>query len=347
LGVLSGGTKGPMKAAVYTKYGPPEVVGVRDVEQPTPRDDQLLIRVHATTVNVGDVRMRAFRVPLSFWLPARLALGVVGPRQSILGMELSGVVEGVGKNVTRFAVGDAVFGSTQARGATFSGGHAEYACLFESGVIAKKPPALSHKQAATLGISARTALYFLRAAKIESGQKVLIYGASGSVGTSAVQLAKHFGAEVTAVCSGPNHGLVRDLGASETIDYRNEDFSQNRGAYDVVFDVVGLASYAACLRALKSDGTYLQAVAAPGIALRMGWTAMISQRKTVGGGPRPLVDDLEFLGELVVAGKLMAVIDRTYTLDQIVEAHRYVDTGHKRGNVVIEVAARCDRVDVV
>ncbi|HXV42241.1 MAG TPA: NAD(P)-dependent alcohol dehydrogenase [Anaerolineae bacterium] len=323
-----------MKAIVYKKYGSPDVLELQEVAKPTPKDNEVLVKVAATTVTAGDSRMRSFTVPLSYWLPARIALGFRKPKRAILGMELAGEVEAVGKDVKQFKAGDQVFASTFEHGL---GGYAEYKCLPEDGLLALRPANLACEEATTLPIGGRTALYFLREANIQRGQKVLIYGASGSVGTFAVQLAKYFGAEVTGVCSTTNLELVKSLGADKVIDYTQEDFTKNGETYDVIFDTVGKSSYSDCLRSLKKDGTYLQAVAAPGISLRMRWTSMTSSRKLVGGGPPPKSEDLVFLQELIEAGKIKPVIDRCYPLEQIVEAHRYVDKGHKKGNVVITV----------
>jgi NADPH:quinone reductase-like Zn-dependent oxidoreductase len=323
-----------MKAIVYTQYGAPDVLKLAEVEKPAPKDNEILVKVYATTVTVADSRVRSFTVPPSYWLPARIALGIRKPKQAILGAELAGEVESVGKDVKRFKPGDRVFASTIEYG---WGAYAEYKCLPEDGVLAIRSANLTCEETATLPVGGRTALYFLREAKIQRGQKVLIYGASGSVGTFAVQLARHFGAEVTGVCSTANLELVKSLGADKVIDYTKEDFTKNGETYDVIFDTVGKASYSGCLRSLKEDGTYLQAVAAPGISMRMRWTSMISSRKLVGGGPPPKSEDLVFLKELIEAGKIKPVIDRVYPLEQIVEAHRYVDKGHKKGNVVITV----------
>lgn len=323
-----------MKAVVYEQYGPPDVLEFREIEKPTPKDNEVLIKVSVTTVTVADSRVRGFIVPPSYWLPARIALGMTKPKNAILGMELAGEIESVGKDVTRFKPGDQVFASTIEHG--FSA-YAEYKCLPEDGLLAKRPASVTCEQATTLPIGGRTALYFLREANIQPGQKVLIYGASGSVGTFAVQLARYFGAEVTGVCSSANLELVKSLGADRVIDYTQEDFTQNGETYDVIFDTVGKASYTGCLKSLKKDGTYLQAMASPGIELRMRWTAMTSGKKLVGGGPPPKSEDLVFLKELVETGKIKPVIDRVYPMEQIVEAHRYVDKGHKKGNVVIVV----------
>jgi len=323
-----------MKAVVYEKYGPPEVLQLKEVEKPAPKDNEVLIKVQATTVTVADSRVRGFTVPLSYWLPARIALGIRKPKQAILGAELAGEVESVGKDVKRFRKGDQVFASTLEHG---FGAYAEYRCLPEDGLLAKRSANLTREDAATLPIGGRTALYFIREANIQHGQKVLIYGASGSVGTFAVQLARYFGAEVTGVCSTANLELVKSLGADKVIDYTREDFTQNGETYDVIFDTVGKGSYSGCIRSLKKDGTYLQAVSAPAISMRMRWTSMTSSKKLIGGGPRQNPEDLEFLKDLVEAGKIKPVVDRCYSLEQIVEAHRYVDKGHKKGNVVILV----------
>lgn len=324
-----------MKAVVYERYGSPDVLCLKEIAKPVPKENELLIKVSATTVTAGDARMRSFTVPLSFWLPARLYLGFRKPKRAILGMECAGEVEAVGKDVTRFKKGDLVFASTIEHGI---GGYAEYKCLPEDGVLAKRSTRLSCQEAATIPVGGRTALYFLRAANIQPGQKVLIYGASGSVGTFAVQLATYFGAQVTGVCSTTNLELVKSLGADQVIDYTKEDFSKNGEVYDVIFDTVGKSSYADCMKSLKKDGTLLHAVSSPGISLRMKWTSLTSGKKTVGGGPPREVKDLLFLQELIEAGAIKPVIDRVYSLEQIVEAHRYVDTGRKKGNVVITVA---------
>ncbi len=321
-----------MKAVVYEKYGAPEVLQLKEVAKPAPRENEVLVKVAATTVTAGDTRMRSFTVPLSYWLPARIALGFRTPKNAILGMELAGEVEAVGKDVTKFKKGDPVFASTFEHG---FGAYVQYKCLPEDGLLAKRSTNVSCEAAATIPIGGRTALYFVREAQIQPGQKVVIYGASGSVGTFAVQLAKLFGAYVIGVCSTANVELVKSLGADKVIDYTKEDFAQNGETYDVIFDTVGKSSYAACIRALKKDGTYLQAVSGPGISVRMWWTSITSGKKTVGGGPPPKSEDMLFLRDLIEAGKIKSVIDKRYPLSQIVEAHRYVDTGRKKGNVII------------
>ena len=322
-----------MKAIVYTRYGPPEVLRLAEVEKPVPRDDEVLIRVHASTVTAADFRCRSFTVPLSFWIPARLFLGIVRPKRPILGAELSGEIVETGKDVTRFKTGDQIFAATIGR----FGGYAEYTCLPETGVIAPKPANMTYEEAAAVPIGARAALHFLKKANIKSGQKVLVYGASGSVGTFAVQLAKYYGAEVTAVCSGSNLELVRSLGADKAIDYTTEDFAAQGEIYDVIFVAVDKGSFADCMKALKPKGIYLNATT-PVRTPRMRWTALTSDKTIVTGEhPSEEADDLVFLKGLIEKEVLRSAIDRRYPLEQIVEAHRYVDQGHKKGNVVITI----------
>ncbi len=306
-----------MKAALYEKYGSPEVLNLKEIEKPVPKDNEVLIKIHATTVAAGDIRMRGFKVPKKFWLPMRFALGLTGPKNKVLGMEVSGVVETVGKGVEKFRVGDEVFAATG-----FGGGYAEYICLPETDVVgrvvievAKKPANLTFEEAAAVPIGGMTALAFLRKANVKNGQKVLVFGASGSVGTYAVQLAKYYGAEVTGVCSASNLELVRSLGADIVIDYVKEDFAENGQKYDLVFDAVGKISSSHAKGSLTENGVFLSTWGDPGVE----------------------PDDLSTLSGLIEAGTLKAVIDRTYPLEQIAEAHRYVELGHKKGNVVITV----------
>jgi NADPH:quinone reductase-like Zn-dependent oxidoreductase len=322
-----------VKAIVYERYGPPEVLHLAEVAKPVPRDDEVLIRVHASTVSAPDFRCRSFTVPLSFWIPARLALGILKPRRQILGAELSGEIEETGKHVTRFNKGDQVFAAAIMR----PGGYAEYACLPETGVIALKPNNMTYEEAAAVPIGARAALHFLKKANIKSGQKVLVYGASGSVGTFAVQLAKYYGAEVTGVCSGANLELVRSLGADHAIDYTTEDFAAQGEIYDVIFVAVDKGEFTDCMKALKPKGVYLNATT-PVRTPRMRWAALTSGKTIVTGEhPSQTADDLVFLKGLIEQGKLRSAIDRRYSLEQIVEAHRYVDLGHKKGNVVLTI----------
>ena len=328
-----------MSAIVATGYGAPEVLQLTAVEKPVPKANEILVRVRATTVNVGDTRMRSFTVPPLVWLPARLTLGFSKPRQPIFGMELAGDVEAVGKDVRRFKVGDQVFASTLEEQ---FGAHAEYKCLPEDGAVVPKPQQLSYAEAATLAIGAHTALHFLKAGNIRPGHNVLINGASGSVGTFAVQLAKYFGADVTGVCSTRNVGLVQSLGADRVIDYTQADWTRNGETYDSIFDAVGTTTFAQCNRALKQNGYYLHTGMA-GAALLGRWYALTTGKHVIGGTPAPRSDALTFLAELSEMGRLKPVIDRCYALEEIADAHRYVDTGRKRGNVVITVDQRTDR----
>ena len=322
-----------MKAVICTKYGPPEVLQLRKVEKPVPKDNEVLIKVHATTVTSADIRIRGFRVPLSFWLPARIALGFRSPKTDILGAELAGEIESVGKDVKKFNAGDQVFAYPGHHG----GGYAEYTCMREDSAIAINPKNLTSEGAAAVPFGGNTALNFLKQANIKEGEKVLIYGASGSVGTYAVQLAKYFGAEVTGVCSTSNIELVKSLGADMVIDYTKEDFSKNGENYDVIFDTVGKSSISDCMKSLQKEGIYLQAVATPTISLRMRWASIRNSKTFIGGTAVPKAENLNFLKELVESGDIKPVIDRKYPLEQIIEAHRYVDKGHKKGNVVITV----------
>lgn len=320
-----------MKAIVATAYGAPEVLQLRDVEKPTPKDHEVLINVHASTVNVGDIRMRSFNVPPLFWLPARLTLGFSKPKNPIFGMELAGEVEAIGKNVRRFKVGDQVFASTLEEQ---FGAHAEYKCLPEDGAVVIKPQQLSYAEAATLPISAQTALYFLKAAHIQSGHNILINGASGSVGTFAVQLAKYFGAHVTGVCGSSNVALVQSLGADRVIDYTREDFTNHGETYDIIFDAVGKTTFAQCQGILNPKGYYLSTVLVGAEVLGM-WSAITTGKHVVGGTAVPRAEALTFLKELSDTGQLKPIIDRCYSLEHMVEAHRYVETGHKKGSVVV------------
>ena len=322
-----------MKAIVCTKYGPPEVLELKEVEEPVPKDNEMRIRMFATTVTSVDSRMRSFTVPLSYWLLARIALGLRKPKKAILGSELAGEIESVGRDVKLFKEGDQVFGYLGHN----LGAYAEYLCMPENGCLTIKPANVTFEEAAAIPFGGNTALYFLRKGKIVSGQKVLIYGASGSVGTFAVQLAKYFGAEVTGVCSTTNLELVKSLGADKVIDYTKEDFTKNGQTYDIVFDTVGKTSFSHCKSSLKQKGFYVLAVGDYPQYVQMLWTSMIGSKKVILGIASERTEDLVFLKELIEAGKIKSVIDRRYPLEQIAEAHRYVDQGHKKGNVVITV----------
>ncbi len=323
---------GSMKAIVYEKYGPPGVLQFRDVDKPVPGDSEVLIKINAVTVASEDCTFRRGRP-----LIARAATGLTKPRTAILGTNLAGEVAAVGKDVKQFSVGDAVFAASD----DDFGACAEYICLPEAGALAVKPSNLGYAEAASVCGGGLTALPFLRdAGKIQRGQKVLVNGASGSVGTAAVQLARHFGAEVTGVCSGANRELVMSLGAARVIDYTAEDFTRSAETYDIVFDAVGKSTFTNCKGLLKPGGCYLSTVLTAGILLQMLWTSLVGSKRAMimFAGLRPAGEkarDLVFLKELAEAGAFKPVIDRSYPLAQIVEAHRYVDAGHKKGNVVV------------
>ncbi|MEI2362550.1 MULTISPECIES: NAD(P)-dependent alcohol dehydrogenase [Priestia] len=300
-----------MKAMVCTKYGKPDVLQLEEVENPTPKENEILIKIHATTVTSGDCRVRSFNSPLLLWLPMRIVLGLRKPRKSILGVELAGEVEDVGKNVTRFKKGDQLFAMT---GMKF-GGYAEYICLPEKGTIAVKPENVTCEEAASISFGGTTALHFFRKGNIQAGQKVLIYGASGAVGTAAVQLASYYGAEVTGVCSAKNSELVKSLGADRVINYQHENFTEKEERYDLIFDAVGKITKNQCQEALALNGRFVS-VEGQGIA-------------------KVQTKDLLLLKKLMEEGQIKSVIDRCYSLEQIPEAHEYVETGHKIGSVVV------------
>jgi len=299
-----------MKAIICTKYGPPNVLQLQNVEKPKPKKNEVLVKIHATSVSTGDCRIRGFNSPLLFWIPMRIILGFRKPRKPILGVELSGEIEDIGTDVTQFKKGDQVFALTELN----LGGYAEYTCVHESGLIALKPTNVTYEEAAVIPFGGTSALHFLRKGQIKKGQRVLIYGASGSVGTAAIQLAKYFGATVTAICSSSNFDLVTTLGADNVIDYMKEDFTKQGEHYDIIFDAVGKYKKSLCTDALMPNGKYVSV---------NGMMAKVSK------------EDMNLLKQLAETEKLKPVIDRTYRLEEIAEAHIYVEKGHKKGNVSI------------
>ncbi|MGH2317760.1 NAD(P)-dependent alcohol dehydrogenase [Planococcus sp. SE5232] len=316
-----------MKASVHKTYGPPEVMELREVEKPVPKNDEVLIKVHATTATSGDCKVRRAD-PFA----VRFFYGLKKPKIGILGSELSGEVEATGKDVQSFKEGDFVFCGTGGN----LGANAEYVCIKEKGAIAIKPDNMTFEEAASVPFGGTTSLFFLRdKGHIKKGQKVLIYGASGALGTYAVQLAKSYDTEVTAVCSKKNIELVKSLGADYVIDYTQEDFTKSGKSYDLIFDTVGKTTYSKCRKSLKGNGIYLAAVAGLPQFARMITTSIKGSKKLKVGVASMRKEDLLFLKELIEAGKVKSVIDRSYSLDQVAAAHSYVETGHKRGNVVI------------
>ncbi len=321
-----------MKAATYSSYGPPDVLKLADVARPTPKDNEVLVWVRASSVTSGDARMRGFRVSGLFWLPLRLWLGLFGPRYPIPGMEFSGRVMAAGAKVTRFKVGEPVFGLN------LFGANAEYAVVPEDAVMAPKPDMLSDAEAAAVPFGALTALLFLRdLGQVKSGHHVAVYGASGNVGVFAVQLAKYFGATVTGVCSAANMALVKSLGADRVVDYASHDFTAGGETYDIIFDTVGRTRFAHCKRALKPHGRHLFLDGGLREIAQTLATALRRGKRVIFGVPSPAQEDLAVIKTLIEAGQITPVIDRTYPLHDIAEAHRYVDTGRKRGSVVIDV----------
>lgn len=322
-----------MKAAIQTAYGGPDVVVIRDIPKPVPKDNEVLVRVVATTVTSGDARLRAFRVPTAFWLPARLFLGISKPRKAVLGSEFAGMIETVGPKVTRFKAGDRVFGMH------VYDAHAEYKTVPETAAIALMPDNLDFAEAAALPFGALTALFFLQRAGIQPGMRVLVNGASGAVGTFGVQLARHFGAHVTAICSARNAGLVRSLGADTVIDYAAEDFSASGQLYDVIMDTVDTVSMAQFRRATTPGGKLLVVNGGGGMFLRAAWQPLFGKRRIAVGMAIETREDLETIRALAATGAIRATIDRRLPLAHIAEAHALVDSGRKRGAVVIDVTA--------
>jgi NADPH:quinone reductase-like Zn-dependent oxidoreductase len=324
-----------MRAVVYDRYGPPDVLRIEDVARPEPKEDEVLVKVHATTVNRSDVHIReANRTSgMATSLLSRLVSGVRRPRQPVLGSEFAGEVEAVGPSVKEFSVGDEVFGSNGLR----FGAHAEFMCIRESRRIAHMPAGMSFAEAAPICDGALNALMCLKVADLKKGRRILIYGASGAIGTAGVQLARHFGADITAVCSTKNLELVKSLGADRVIDYTQEDFTKNGQTYDVIFDAVGKHSFSRSKGSLEPDGLYLPTDGFENLFLAL-WTPRFAGKKVVFQiPPRQTKQDVLFLKELVEAGEYRPVIDRCYPLEQVIEATRYVETQQKTGNVVLTV----------
>jgi len=319
-----------MKAIVYTRYGPPDVLHLKEVEKPVPNEHEVLIKIHATSVTSGDCRVRKAE-PFAI----RFFNGLLKPKKiTILGNELAGEIEHIGKNVNLFRPGDQVFGQA----GLSLGANAEYICLREDAALVLKPVNISFEEAATIPFGGNTALHFLRKGNIRSSQKVLIFSASGSLGTAAVQLARNFGAEVTGICSTANVELVKSLGANKVIDYTKEDFTKNGLTYDIIFDTTGKSPFSGCVKSLKQKGIYLRAVHMSLSSIVRGlFTSLTSSKKVIGGIATESKENLSFLKELIEAGKLKPVIDRIYPFEELAEAHRYVEKGHKRGNVAIRV----------
>ncbi len=317
-----------MKAIVCTKYGAPEFLQMQEVEKPSPKDNDILIKIHATSVSSGDARMRRADP-----FVIRLIFGFKRPRKPVLGVVVAGEVEAIGKSVSKYKPGDQVFGSS---GMNF-GAHAEYVAVPEDAVLALKPGNMTYEEAAAIPFGATASMHFLRIANIQQGQKVLIYGASGALGTMAVQLARNYGAEVTAVCSTSNIELMKSLGADRVIDYTKDDFTKNEEKYDVIFDTIGKIPFRKALRSLNKNGYLLMASAGIGTMIGTSIASIFISKKIVSGVIKETTEDMNFFKQQIEQGKLKSVIDRIYTLKQIVEAHSYVDKGHKKGNVVIAV----------
>jgi NADPH:quinone reductase-like Zn-dependent oxidoreductase len=330
-----------MKAIVYTEYGSPDVLRLEEMAKPEPKDHEVLIRNHATTINFGDLMARnykaisphKFTMPLLFWLLAKISFGWRKPRITILGNEFSGEIEAAGKAVTRFEPGDQVFGY---RGQSM-GAYAEYLCLPENAVMAFKPAHLTYEEAAVLPYGAIMALGLLKKANLQPGQKVLILGASGGIGSAAVQIARHLGAEVTGVCAAPGSSYVKSLGAAKVIDYTKDDFTQNGDTYDLIFDILGKSSFSRCKNSLKPNGQYLLASFKTKQLLQMLWTSVSGSKRVICAIAPGSIEDLFSVKELIETGKIKAVIDRCYPMEQAAEAHRYVEAGSKKGYVVIRM----------
>lgn len=330
-----------MKAIVMSDYGPPEVLKLEEVNKPDPKDNEILVRVHAVSVNYGDIVARNFKnltpgefnMPFLLWFLARIQFGINKPKTTILGSEFAGEVESVGKEVKRFSAGEQVFGYlSQTMGAD-----AEYVCMPEDGEIALKPANMTFEEAAAVPYGAITALNLLRKVNIQSGQQVLINGASGGIGSAAVQLAKSHGAEVTGVCGTPRLDFVKTLGADHVIDYTQEDFTENGETYDLIFDILGKSSFSHCKDSLKPNGVYLLASFKSGDLLQMLWTSLFGKKKVICALSSENSGDLPYIKELIEAGTIKAVIDKRFALENTADAHRYIEGGKKKGHIIITV----------
>jgi NADPH:quinone reductase-like Zn-dependent oxidoreductase len=321
-----------MKAIVCTKYGSPDVLQLQEVEKPTPKNNEVLIKVHATTVTAGDCEARSFKFPILFWLPLRIMFGIIKPRRPILGQELAGEIESIGKEVTRFKKGDQIFAATLMR----FGAYAEYVCLPDTYPVLK-PANMTYEEATTIPTGGINGLHFLRKANVQSGQRVLINGAGGSIGTYTTQIAKSFGAEVTCVDSTEKLDMLRSIGADHVIDYTQEDFTRSGEIYDVIIDVIGRSSFSGIVRSLKQNGRYVLGNLSLSGIIKGLWTSMTTEKKIIFEPASYRNEDYTFLKELIEAGKIKPVIDRCYSLEHIPEAHSYVEKGHKMGNVVITI----------
>jgi len=322
-----------VKAIKCTKYGPPEVLKIVNIEKPKPNDNQILIKNYSTTVTVGDCRVRGFKVPPSFWLPARLTLGIIKPKNDILGGEFSGKIEETGKNVKKYRIGDEIFAFT---GHNF-GAYAEYVLLDEKSCIAVKPENLTFEQSSALSFGGISSLHFIEKCNIKKNEKIVIYGASGSLGTYAVQLAKYYGANVTGICGTSNLEIIKQIGADNVIDYRKTDLSEIDEKFDIFFDTVGKADISKSIKLIKPNGHYIHAVTDPFTEMKIKKIIKNTEIKFIGGTYKPNIDYINKIRELAVNNKIRPVIDRVYNFDDIVLAHEYVDKGHKKGNVVIKI----------
>ena len=328
-----------MKAVVWTKYGPPDVLQYREVEKPSPKHNEILVKIHATAVTAGDCEMRTLNFPPWIALPMRIYVGLGKPKRvTILGSYLAGEIETVGRDVRRFTVGDQIFGTT----GLSCGGYAEYVCLPEEGIMASKPSGMTYEEAAPVALGGLEALHFLRKAALRPGQTVLINGAGGTIGTYAVQLAKNYGAEVTGVDSTGKLEMLRSIGADHVIDYTVEDFTRSGRTYDVIFDVVLKSPFSRIIRSLKENGTYLMTNPTLSKMIRGAWVSRTTNKKVIFEMTQPNARDLIQLKELIEAGKLKTVIDRTFPLEDAVEAHRYIETGQKRGNIVMTIGHKAE-----